>query len=123
MKTKLIELATSKQIRFNSQMFTDTNWKHSLKEDLRYYLWMCELQKWCRETHNIEVACYRSYVTTDISTYGCEGEDWKQGDGVVDLFNIYRNTYEQALEEGLYQTLLLIQEENGTDNGRENTGV
>ena len=55
MQTKLIELATSKQIGFTSQMFTDTNWKHSLKEDLRYYLWMCELQKWCREKYNINI--------------------------------------------------------------------
>ena len=44
MKQELILLATKKG--FTSKMFSDTEWKHSDREDIRYYLWMCELYKW-----------------------------------------------------------------------------
>jgi hypothetical protein len=41
--------------------------------------------------------------------YGCEGELWDiKLDTCKALFNIYTNTYEEALEDGLYQTLKLI---------------
>lgn len=43
-KKTLIKLAHDKG--FRSQIFTDTEWLYSSKEDLRYYLWMCELDLW-----------------------------------------------------------------------------
>jgi hypothetical protein len=117
MKTKLIELATSKQIGFTSQMFTDTNWKHSLKEDLRYYLWMCELQKWCREEYDMLVLIESDMLTYDVSIYGKYAlQEIRLSSYLSDPQTYLFTTYEQALEEGLYQTLLLIQEKNEKGN-------
>jgi hypothetical protein len=116
MKTKLIELATSKQIGFTSQMFTDTNWKHSLKEDLRYYLWMCELQKWCREKCNKHVTIFSTpheKTSTYYPLFNYEIID-SLDSKLEPLWKL--ETYEKALEHGLYKTLLLIQEENGKEN-------
>lgn len=44
MKQELILLATKKG--FTSKMFSDTEWKHSDREDIRYYLWLRELLAW-----------------------------------------------------------------------------
>jgi len=117
MKTKLIELATSKQIGFNSQMFTDTNLKHGLKENLRYYLWMCELQKWCRDKHWMWIEVNFDSITYDVNIYGkYSSEEIKLISYLSNPYTYLFITYEQALEEGLYQTLLLIQEENEKGN-------
>lgn len=111
MKTKLIELATSKQIGFISQMFTDTNWKHSIKEDLRYYLWMCELQKWCRNKYSKHITIFSSSQESWMFRITIPHQKLEDGKHGEDFY-----TYEQALEEGLYQTLLLIQEESEKGN-------
>lgn len=49
-KIKVIKLA--KKIGFVSKIFAD-EFKHSNKESLRYYLWLCELMKWATETYNL----------------------------------------------------------------------
>ena len=67
------------------------------------------LQRWLREKHNIEVDIYRTSEMETGERYGCEGELWDiKLDTCEDLFNIYANTYELALEQGLIEALKLI---------------
>lgn len=55
------------------------------------------LQKWLREVHNINVYC----VPTEI-------DETKWYNNIASSYKVYTGTYEEALEEGLYQALLLI---------------
>lgn len=90
MKNELIQLAKEKG-------FIPENLTIGWKED--YYLWLCSLQKWLREVHNIDVFILKNNFN---STYFCrtysinEEGSWKEG------------TYGEALERGLQQGLNLI---------------
>lgn len=66
------------------------------------------LQKWLRDKHNIEVEPYRTVKCTTGEKYGCQGEKWIDDESSEDLFNIYKDTYEEALETGLFEALKLI---------------
>lgn len=51
MKTKLIKLA--KKVGFGAVLMQNVAYKaYPDLEPTRYYLWMCELQKWCRDNYN-----------------------------------------------------------------------
>lgn len=52
MKSKIKKLA--KNVKFVSVMFAD-EFGFSNREPLRYYLWKCELIKWIKENHKIQV--------------------------------------------------------------------
>jgi len=77
----------------------------SLNENC-YHLWMCDLQKWLREVHNLDVipnhygginfpnTCYNCYINKHLNTES-------------KLTQVY-NTYEEALEQGLLEALKLI---------------
>lgn len=55
MKTKLIELA--KEVGFGAVLMQNVIYKaYPDLEPIRYYLWMCELQKWIREAYNIRIS-------------------------------------------------------------------
>ena len=58
------------------------------------------LQKWLREKHNIHLIAYKNI--------NIDGYDWCYitTDGITNI-NSYK-TYEEALEAGLYQALLLL---------------
>lgn len=67
------------------------------------------LQKWLREEHKL-------YVTVDVCVYGDEGRYAAELSGhgkggfmpvLLDGFTIY-STYEEALEEGLREALILL---------------
>lgn len=75
-----------------------------------YYLWLCELQKWLREKHNIIV--YLSPVLPDVKEWGILIFQVKSIESLDD-FRFYK-TYKLALEKGLQKALKLI--ENGTKN-------
>lgn len=100
MKEQLIEL--SKQVSFLSR---DSLIKVN---DNYYYLWMCELQKWLRDVHNvhIEVTHWKSKINDRFeylfSVY-FPGHINDSGD-------FWNNTYEEALEEGLKFALNYILE-------------
>lgn len=49
-KEQLKQLA--RDIKFESVIFAD-EFKFSKKEDLRYYLWLCELNKWLGDNFGI----------------------------------------------------------------------
>ncbi len=86
-------------------------------DKLLYYLWMCELQKWLREVHNIEVLISRIPPEAVLA-------DKNKGKNILKNYNCYiwnlnsnprianngtfLDIYEEALEIGLYQALLLI---------------
>ena len=85
--------------------------------DSYYYLWMCELQKWLREEHNISVCVGFRHTDTkiieginnvyyDVNIYEIEGGDaYKK----IKLSEI-RYDYEQALEKGLQEALKFLAE-------------
>ena len=63
-KETLIKLAQDKG--FKSQIFTDTEWLYSSKEDLRYYLWMCELYKWLADNYTIGLNLNNSEMEANL---------------------------------------------------------
>lgn len=63
-KETLIKLAQDKG--FKSQIFTDTEWLYSSKEDLRYYLWMCELYKWLSENFITGLQVSNSHIEDNL---------------------------------------------------------
>lgn len=87
-------------------------------EQVLYYLWLCELQKWLREVHKINV---ESNYLPNVEKYRClfipmtlkkPSEYSTPGTAFASRFNYLDkenyNTYEEALEIGLYQALKLI---------------
>lgn len=71
-----------------------------------YYLWMCELQKWLRDKHNIDVQapCIRfNSLKVKGYQYAITSDNYQQFTQEGDY-----NTYEQALEQGLIEGLKLI---------------
>jgi hypothetical protein len=68
------------------------------------------LQRWLREKHNIDVLLESGYHYVIYETYNYEKEEYNSGIGHNDL-NIANGqfiSYEEALEEGLYEALKLI---------------
>lgn len=75
-------------------------------EDIEHYLWMCELQKWLMDTYDIYVNSY-PYQIPELYF----GSDIIKFNGItLDLLNqtLHDETYEQALEKGLFEALKLI---------------
>ena len=76
--------------------------KNVMITEMCIYLWMCELQKWLREVHNIHI------TVTSISQESWQYHIQKPKDKLGDNYNEDYENYEEALEDGLYQALLLI---------------
>jgi len=110
MKEQLISLAKEKEFE-SSVIGKSVNAKYSSKPF--YYLWMCELQKWLREEHRINV---ESNYLPNIQKYRClyvpmtkaipNREKYSLRSKYYGIDN--HETYEQALEEGLLEALKLI---------------
>ena len=116
MKEQLIKLAKEKgfdewlEIPYQDDNDGWTYYYEPHNDDRCYYLWMCELQKWLRDKHFLHI-----YVVP----YG-ENEGWILAnirnlklDLLVDKKDIEArmhsfNTYEQALEKGLFESLKLL---------------
>ena len=75
-----------------------------------YYLWMCELQKWLRDVHNIDVLLHMNMNNTYTAHI------WKNNISInynkdlldVDWIMPVGSKYEEILEEGLFHALTLI---------------
>ena len=93
-----------------------------------YYLWLCELQKWLRETHFILVSSEYECISSDDYEWGYriiyeegnakrESERLKRIESVQLYSGGYLNkaypatTYEGVLEMGLLEALKLIKDE------------
>ena len=109
-KTKLIKLA--RELGFGAILMQNVAYKaYPNLEPTRYYLWMCELQKWCREKYSKHITIFSSSQESWMLRITIPHQKLEDGKYGEDFY-----TYEQALEEGLYQTLLLIQKENEKGN-------
>ena len=78
-------------------------------DKMLYYLWLCELQKWLREKHDIHIEI-NSF--SDVSTYdgnliyNTAPYDYNDPNAIPDAKNC--KTYEKALEICLYKGIKLI---------------
>lgn len=77
--------------------------KNVMITDMCIYLWMCELQKWLREVHDIVVLIHQ-YTETSMYFYLIDQEY----DFEYDNNKLNCETYEEALEIGLQESLKLI---------------
>jgi len=122
MNKELIKLAKENDF----EGYLKNEWAHNTKEPLRYYFWLCDLQKWLMEKHNIFIRTGYGWhpLTIENEYYGFNYfiEDInKQND--KEKFNEYLqrgiiveghsfDTNEDALEAGLFQALKLLKEIN-----------
>ncbi len=83
--------------------------KNVMITEMCIYLWMCELQKWLREKHDIhieinsfsDVSTYDGYLIYNTAPY-----DYNDPNAIPDAKNC--KTYEKALEICLYKGIKLI---------------
>lgn len=99
MKEELIKLA--KELGFESKIVSSIPWKYSQNEELRYCLWMCELQKWVRDIHNIDVVIIPNEIGYEYFIYNRYPPMKFVGREVF-------QHYEKALEAGIIEALKLI---------------
>ena len=107
MKEQLIELAKNKG--FISIFLHNKPYKYNTRENIRWYFWLCELQQWFRNNHNIYIDILTDQTTQpkfcfEICKYTHFGNYEKIQ---VEEWYLYR-TYEECLEESLKESLKLI---------------
>lgn len=107
MKEQLIELAKEKGFEPIVHSYNWYSANETEKENLSYYLWMCELQKWLRDSHKLIVQIESIWGDKEMKTI--EYESWVM---YRDFENHLPNekpdifkTYKSALEFGLTQAL------------------
>lgn len=110
MKEQLMLLANEK--RFESKMYKELI-KHNvwtnLSDNHAYYLWLCELQKWLRDKHDIKALPLPYTVVDNNFDPIDEKYIWMIHKRLSSTAKKkYFDTCEQALEEGLKQALELI---------------
>jgi hypothetical protein len=117
MKEQLISLAKEKEFE-SSVIGKSVNAKYSSKPF--YYLWMCELQKWLREVHSIDVVMGPERYKTGVN-YMVQAQKWDLNVDEDSHYNFVVKgsywfndnneypTYEDALEKGLQEALKLIE--------------
>jgi hypothetical protein len=64
-----------------------------------------DVKTWLRDKFDTEVEVYRTDVDCDGNKYAVCSEIWKENKMTEDLFNLYYDTYEHALENGLRLTM------------------
>ncbi len=101
-KQELIKLATDKG--FTSKIIGKSVDNKSIEKDF-YYLWMCELQKWLRDTHNIDIII-KPWTGDNIGEKNYAADIYLFGTRTYKKLK-REKTYELALEEGLFQALLI----------------
>jgi hypothetical protein len=104
MKQELITLANKKE--FISEIIGKSV-EHKYTEKDFYYLWLCELQKWLKDKHNIHIS-----IDWNIDLKGnyCFMIDTLDKFCIYDGYKNqnYFNTYEECLEFALEKALNLI---------------
>ena len=102
MQEQLVKLAKEKHF----EGLFKKEWEYNTKESLRYYFWMCELQKWLREKYKLVVIISYQYEF-DSTPYSY----WiykKYNSLPINQWIDDLKTYEEALELGLLEALKLI---------------
>ena len=72
--------------------------------DSYYYLWLCELQRWLRETHSVIVEITYQMCSTGWEFCSYKFDNDLQSEDDMDRETGYK-TYELALEAGLNEAL------------------
>ena len=72
-----------------------------------YYLWLCSLQNWLRNKHNIHTFIYPRVQTTDAMVY-LGGKIWYFDKRWIVINYESDSGYDQILEILLYEALKLI---------------
>lgn len=114
MKDKIIDLLNTKNDKgekvfdFSPSIIPTTPWKYSSNEDMRYYLWLCQIQKWMREEYEmwVYVIPYRYRDAKRIK--------WTNNIDIRE--NIFFDLFEEALESGIYKILTILIKNNGRNN-------
>lgn len=72
-----------------------------------YYLWMCELQKWLIENHNLYIGIAITEDRWLVQVFDIESQEQEEN---MEFDQCYcnNNTYGEALERGLFKALELI---------------
>lgn len=99
MKEELIKLSKSKG-------FFSSKFCYSDLDELTYYLWMCELQRWFIEEHKLSLE-----IMFCKDEFGVEIIDMKDTENILNesvFIKFSKYTYAQALETGLLEALKLI---------------
>jgi hypothetical protein len=115
MKEELISLAN--KLEFSG--YLSKEWEHNTNEPLRYYFWMCELQKWLRDKYGIHITIdhvdstieyYYDYtLVTENDREFCDEDFTDQAKHHYHYGKEWEyKTYEIALERGLVEALNLI---------------
>ena len=111
-KTKIIDLLNTKNdkgekmFNFSPSIIPTTPWKYSSDEDMRYYMWLCQVQKWLRDEYERYV-----HITPTVQRNSVE---WTNNIDIRE--NISFNSFEEALESGIYQILTILIKNNGRNN-------
>ena len=103
-KIKLELIQRAREVKFVSQFFTNEPYKHSLKEDLRYLLWMEEFKDWFRVNHNIYIEPYRTTMKKFRADVVYDHKAEADNEDVINDRDSYEHevhTYSEALEQGL----------------------
>ena len=113
MNKELVKLAKEKYFLG----YFPKEWEHHTKEPLRYYFWMCDLQKWLREDCGVFVGVdcdSRGKYRFHIYNVGLPKEGFPKIIGVDETFDFEVGReeytyakYEQAMEDGLVEALKL----------------
>lgn len=113
MNEELKQIATkARELGFKSRTVTTIHTekyllggKNVMLNDMCFYLYLCDLQEWLRSKYGIEANAnidinnlYEASVLTDNTSEYFENEELDQG----------FNTYQEALQEGIKQSLKLI---------------
>lgn len=120
MKEDIILLAESKGFiskilfAFNNEDFPFTTEEEVENFDkLKRYLWLCELQRWLREVHNIDAIPYLVEMRSNNKEVKQDKSDkeylyrlYKNGISEYEFFEEEMN-YKEALEKALYEALKL----------------
>lgn len=105
MKETLIKLA--KEAGFHSEILSDEEWKHSNKEKLRYYMWMCELKQWVADNYKTEVNVVSDQLGYTVHLYDRAIFSWTEKN-FVDICQFSN----EALEKGLIKAFAYIEKKS-----------
>ena len=115
MKEQLIALAKEKG--FISEFMYPLPYRYSNKEEMRYYLYLCEIQKWLRDTHQLYITMEETSTFALITGIGFYSSVIKVDNVTKELETLkchmyFCSTYEEAVEEGVIECLKLLNHES-----------
>lgn len=99
----------NKDIKFHSGIIPNKKWKYSSQEEERWYLWLCLVQKWIRERHEINIIIMHNFS----ESWGAEKEKyeyriWDYKNPIFNFKSIILSSYMEALEQAIFNSLQLI---------------